>query len=253
MVAILKSSSEAAASNANWNDGRLVTLTPSPGNNSFRCENIQNGATGLFLYNSAGNDHDIVVNVFTSNMQAPKNIVVPGTTGNQGLATIVAINGATTNTVTLSMNPSAPSNTQVQAFLGSVAFPMGGGGISNTQLPENGQVMKFSKFSRFYDVPASTWYSLTIQSNVTQFMCAQFGPGGNAMAIYCVNPGPNPAANVVQSDDTNPVAVRLIVPASGQPQKIVSNLFGNGQQMVWINADSVQDSASASIALMKLS
>lgn len=240
-----------AASNGNWDNGGLVTLTPNAPSNSYQCTNIQNAATGLFLYNASGNDHDIVVYVTTSNSAVPKKVTVPGTTGQQGLATIVAVNGATTNTVTLTMAAGQPAQTQVQAFLGSLAFPMGGG-IANNPMPDNGQPQNFTKFSRYYTVPASQWYELAIQSNVNQFMCAQFGPGQSAFTVYCVNPGPNAAANVVQADDQNPVAVKFIQATTGQPQKISTNLFGNGQQVVWINADSIQNSQNATISLMKL-
>lgn len=240
-----------AASNGNWDNGGLVTLTPNAGSNSYQCTNIQNAATALFLYNASGNDHDIVVWVATSNQAAPKKVTVPGTTGNQGLATIVAINGTTTNTVTLTMASGQPAATQVQAFLGSLAFPMGGG-IANKPMPDNGQMQGFDKFTRYYTVPASQWYEFALQSNVNQFMCAQFGPGQSAFTVYCVNPGPNSSANVVQADDGNPVAVKFIQATSGQPQKLTGTLFGNGSQVVWINADSIQNSQSASISLMKL-
>lgn len=240
-----------AVSNGNWDNGGLVTLTPNAGSNTYQCTNIQNAATGLFLYNASGNDHDITVWVTTANASSPTKVIVPGTTGNQGLATIVAINGAATNTVTVTMAAGQPAQTQVQAFLGSLAFPMGGG-ISNNSMPDNGQPQSFNKFSRYYTVPASQWYEFSLESNVDQFMCAQFGPGQSSFTVYCVNPGPNAAANVVQADPANPVAVKFIQSTDGQKQKLSSTLFGNGQQVVWINADSVQNSQSATIALSKL-
>jgi hypothetical protein len=247
MVSILQ-----AGNGGNWDDGRLVSLTPVSPQNSYLCTNIQNAATAMFLYNASGNDHDILVNVKTSNMVAPATVRVPGTTGNQGLATIVAINGTTTTDASLTMNPGQPSGTIVQAFLASLAFPMGGS-IPNQQLPDNGALQRFGKFCRFYNALASTWYSLTLQSNVYQFMCAQFGPGQNAMTIYCLNPGPNAASNVVQADPQNPVKVQFITPDPSTPQQqIVRSIFGNGgQQLVWINADSIQDSQNATVALLK--
>jgi hypothetical protein len=241
-----------AASAGNWDDGRLVTLTVNPGSNSYVCNTIQNAATALFLYNSANTDHDTLVTVVTSNQVQPVIVTVPGTTGNQGLATIVLINGSTTNSVTLSMTIGQPADSQIQAFLGSVAFPINTAGINNIALPENGAVQNFNKFTRFYDVPASTWYQLALTSNVTQFFCTQFGQGGGVVNIYCLNPGPNPVASVVQADAANPVPYKLILPTSGVPQKIVTSIFGNGLQMVWINADSVNNSQSATIALQKL-
>lgn len=237
-----------AATGGNWDDGRLVTVTPSQ---TYTCTNIQNAATALFLYNASQNDHDIVLRVTTSNTVQPTIVTVPGTTGNQGLATIVAVNGAMTTTVSLSMTSDQPPNSQVQAFIGSVAFPINTNGINNKPLPENGQPQNFNKFTRFYDVPASTWYALTLTSNISQFMCALFAGNSSSMTIYCLNPGPNSAANVQQADPGNPVTVKFIQ-AANPPQKLQTNIFGNGQQYVFINADSVQNSQSATIALQKL-
>ncbi|WNG42855.1 hypothetical protein F0U60_01155 [Archangium minus] len=242
-----------ALTNGNWDDGRLVTVTPNPSSNSFVCNNIQNSATCLFLYNSANTDHDIVVTVKTSNSAAPVHVTVPGTTSQKGLATLVLINGMVTNAVTLSMGSDQPADSQVQAFLGSVAFPINTSGIKNLQLPENGSVQNFTQFTRFYDVPGSTWYQLTLTSSVYQFYCAQFGPGGSALTIYCLNPGPYAEAQVVQADNNNPVPYKFMRPPSGQPQqKIVQSIFGNAQQWVWINADSITNSQSATIALQGL-
>lgn len=238
-----------AASNGNWDDGRLVTVTPG---STYTCTNVQNAATGIFLYNASNTDHDISLWVTTANVAAPVKVTVPGTTGQQGLATIVAVNGSVTGTVSVSMDATQPSNSQVQAFLGSTAFPINTAGITNTSLPTNGSTQSFQKFTRFYDVPASTWYSLTLTSNVTQFLCAQFAGSASGFTVYCLNPGPNAAASVVQADPNNPVAVKFVVPTSGQEQKLQQNLFGNGQQYVWINADSIQNSQSATISLQQI-
>lgn len=242
----------ANAQNGNWDGGQLVTLTVNPGSNNYTCNNIQNEATAIMLYNSAGTDHDTVITVTTANSAAPVKVTVPGTTGNQGLATIVLVNGSVTNSVTVNMTPDQPSDSQVQAVIVSLAFPINTSGISNNQLQANGQKQSFTKFSRFYSVPASNWYQLDLQSNVTQFFCTQFGLGSNSVTIYCLNPGPNPAASVVQADANNPVAYKIIVPADGQQQKISQSIFGNGQQVVWMNADSIQNSQNATIALTNL-
>lgn len=243
----------ASETNGNWDDGRLVTLNTQAGSNKYTCNAIQNGATGLFLYNSANIDHDITVTVLTANSSAPQKITVPGTTGNQGLASIVLVNGNFTNSVTLSITADQPSDSQVSAFLCSLAFPINTAGIKNLQLPTNGTPQSFNAFTRFYSVPASTWYQMTLQSNVTQFYTAQFGPGTSDVSIYCVNPGPNAAAQVFQADPNNQVVYKFIQPAPNQPQqKVTASLFGNGQQFVWIDADSVQNSQEATIALQQL-
>ena len=237
----------------NWDSGALVTLTPNPGSNSYTCSTIQNAATALFLYNASQNDHDITVTVLTNNASAPVNVTVPGVTGGQGLATIVLINGNITSTVTLTMGQGQVASTQVQAFIGSLAFPISyNPPMSNNSLPTDGTVASFKAFSRFYNVPASTWYALNLTSTIQQFFCAQFGPGQNALTIYCMNPGPNPQANVVQATPTNPVPYTFMPASAGKTQQINTSVFGNGQQLVWINADSVQNSQNATISMMKL-
>ena len=238
------------ATTGNWDDGRLVTLDKN--NNQYVCTNIQNGANGIFLYNSAGTDHDTTVTIVTANLAAPVKVVVPGTTGNQGLASIVLVNGNATNTVTISLTSDQPADSKISAFIGSLAFPINTAGINNSSLPVNGSTQKFAAFTRFYAVPASTWYQMNLQSNITQFYTVQFGPGSSDITIYCVNPGPSPVANVYQADPANPVSYKFILPASGQPQKISSSIFGNGTQFVWINADSVQNSQQATISLQQL-
>ncbi|SOD39828.1 hypothetical protein [Nitrosovibrio sp. Nv4] len=239
------------ATPGNWDDGRLVTLDPS--NNQYVCTTIQNGANGIFLYNAANADHDTTVTIVTTNATAPVKVIVPGTTGNQGLAAIVLVNGNVTNTVTISLTSNQPADSKISAFIGSLAFPINTSGINNKSLPVNGVTQNFTAFTRFYAVPASTWYQMNLQSNITQFYAAQFGPGSSAVSIYCVNPGPLAEANIYQADPSNPVSYKFILPAPNQPQQqIAASLFGNGSQFVWINADSIQNSQQATISLQQL-
>ena len=232
----------------NWDDGRLVYLTPGA---TFKCNNLQNAVTAVFLYNAANADHDTYVTVSVQNSVAPKRVLVPGVTADQGLATIVVVNGNVTNSVTVSMGADQPTDSKVSAFIGSLAFPLNTAGITNAKLPIDGNTYPFNRFTRYYQVLAAAWYQLVLTSNVYQFYAAQFGIDNTSLTVYCLNPGPNPQANVVQADDTNPIPVKLILPTSGTAQKIVKQVFGNNQQAVWINADSVTDSQSATISLQQ--
>jgi hypothetical protein len=200
----------------------------------------------LFFYNSAGNDADAIVNVVWSNSQPPVSVVVPGTTGNQGLAALCFVSGDDTNTVSASLSSSA-SGVQVQAFIGSVKMPTNTNGIQNKSLPLDGQPHSFEAFTRYYAVPASHWYQGYLQSNINQFISVQFKE--NSAVVNIVNQVSDPDNVVKYAGNT-----KSQVTINGVPnQTLPWTLQGNGRQIVWINADSCQNSQTAVISVQSLS
>lgn len=228
----------------NWNNGQLLTLNPG---DTATCQKLNsNQLYGLMFYNSAGNDAGANVSVVWSGSQPPVSVYVPGTTGNQGLASVLFVNGSDTTTVSAAMLQNQPG-AQVQTYIASVKMPVDTSGINNLPLPADGQLHQFQKFTRYYTVPASHWYQAQISSNINQFISIQFAE--QAAVVNIVNSLVDPT-NLVQA----------VGKAAGQYKTNVSTyqtiswpLQGNGQQIVLVNADSVQNSQSASISLQSLS
>jgi hypothetical protein len=184
--------------------------------------------------------------VVWSNSQPPVTVTVPGTTQNLGLAALCFVDGDQTNTVSASVLNNQPG-AQVQAFIGSVKMPVNTAGITNKQLPLDGSVQPFNAFTRYFAVPASHWYAGQIQSNVNQFISVQFSE--QRAVVNVVNSLVDPSSVIKFAGDSAQYVTKNIV----QGQTVTWNLQGNGQQMVWINADSIQNSQSATIAVQSLS
>jgi hypothetical protein len=209
--------------NINWNDGRLIALGAGDTATAAGALNARQ-LYGLFFYNVAGNDADTVVDVVWSNSQPPQQVVVPGTTARQGLASILFVSGNDTNTVSAAVRQGQPG-----------------------AQPANGQMNSFSAFTRFYQVAQSHWYAAMLQSNINQFICVQFAE--QRAKVYVVNKTSDPALHV---QGVGSATSQFEITPSDH-QTISWYLQGDGTQLVWINADSVQNSQSAAISLQSLS
>lgn len=228
----------------NWNQGQLITL--GQGDTASCIGGLNAGQLyALFFYNAAGNDASTTVQVVWSNSQPPVAVTVPGTTANQGLAALCFVDGDQTNTVSVAVTNAQPG-AQVQAFIGSVKMPLDTAGINNLPLPLDGTPVSFEKFTRYYAVPASHWYAGQIQSNINQFISVQFSE--QRAVVNIVNSLVDPSNVIRYAGDSKQYVTLNTV--SGQT--LSWNLQGNGQQLVWINADSVQNSQSATIAVQSL-
>ena len=228
----------------NWNYGQIITLREG---DTARAENLNDTQLyGLFFYNSASADADTMVDVVWSNSHRPKVVTVPGTTQRQGLASVLFVYGGDTTTIAAAVTQGNPG-AEVTAFIGSVKMPINGGGLDNRKLPADGQPQNFDKFTRYWTVPESHWYDVRIQSDVNQFVVTQFA-GAKALVLV-VNRLVDPSADVQGVGQ----AVDMFTIQTSTTQSIDADLQGNGKQTVWINADSVQNSQSATIALQSLS
>ena len=238
-----------AAGAINWNGGQRITLRPG---STATCTTLIPGQLyGIFCYNTAQNDTGVTVNVIWSNSSPPAAINVPGTTGNASPASVGFVSGTDTQTVSVSLSSNAPQTASVDVWLGSVSMPIDTSGLNNQSLPADGKPHPFNKYARYFTVPASSWYQLTIVSTITQFISVQFLTA-NA-TVFVVNEtmtGLNPGqVTTMGPTATGPGAVSI---KAVQVQSISNYLQGNGSQYVWMDADSQQNSQSATIALQSL-
>ncbi|TWV92734.1 hypothetical protein [Chitinophaga pinensis] len=230
----------------NWNQGQLISI--GQGDTATCNGGLNKGQLyGLFFYNAAGNDASTTVVVTGNNSLPPVTVNVPGTTANQGLAAICFVSGDETATIAASILNGQPG-ANIQAFIGSVKMPTDTSGINNQSLSLNGQPQSFQKFTRYYAVPASHWYAGQITSTINAFISVQFTE--NAATLICVNTPPTGIANVISYYGT--MAQPKVQLNTTAYQSTSWSLFGNGQQIVWINADSVQNSQSATISVQSL-
>lgn len=232
-------------SSINWDKGQLINL--GEGDTATSNGSLNNGQIyGLFFYNAAGNDATTTVNVVWSNDQPPVQVSVPGTTQNQGLAAICFVSGSETNTVSAAVT-NGNTGAKIQAFICSVKMPLNTDGIHNKELSLDGQQHPFTKFTRYYAVPASHWYSAQIQSNINQFISVQFKE--STAEVYIVNKLVDPGNTIVYAGSTQ----GSVTVHESSTQSIPFNLQGNGRQLVWMNADSIQNGKSATISVQSLS
>lgn len=233
----------------NWNGGQRMTLTKGQ---TATCTVLQpDQLYGIFFYNSANSDNTAHASINWSNSQPPVSISIPGTTANAGLASLAFVSGTDTQSISVSL-PSNGGLNQVDIWLGSVSMPTNTSGLNNSALPADAKQHSFNKYARYFTVPASSWYSLTLVSTITQFISVQFRE--QKAVVYVLNETSNGLApgQVINVGPTAalPGAVTLTPVTS---QSVTTNLQGDGTQWVWIDADSQQDSASASISLQALS
>lgn len=230
--------------NINWNSGQLIEM--GQGDTATCAGALNDGQIyALFFYNAAQNQASTTVNVVMNNTTQPVAVQVPGTTQNQGLAALCFVSGSDTNTIAASVTQGQPG-AKVQAFLGSVKMPTNTAGISNRQLPTDGHVYSFNRFTRYYTVPQSHWYSGQISSNVNQFISVQFSETKAQVNIVNAIAG----AKVIHT--IGETAKSQVEINSVEHETTAWNFQGDGGQIVWINADSIQDSEHASISVQSL-
>ncbi len=238
-----------AMATINWNGGERIFVDVGQ---TATCTALTNQLYAIFLYNENGADKDIKTNITGSNQTAPVHVTVPGTTAGQGLASIVLVDGSQSNSISVNVDTTAPAG--VDAWIGSLSMPTDTSGLINQPLPPDGQQQSFNKYCRYYAVPASHWYNLTLESSINQFFSVQFTQ--NLVTVFCVNPTQSsmkssPYIHFFTGFDKD-ANYDYVAATQGTPQIIQYELQGNGLQTVWMNADSRQDSSTATIALATL-
>lgn len=230
----------------NWNDGQLIEF--GQGDTATCTGNLNKGQLyALFFYNYAGNDATTDVTVTGNNAFPPITVTVPGTTGDQGLAALCFVSGDDTSTIAASILNGQPG-ANIQAFIGSVKMPTDIRGINNRSLPLDGNMHPFEKFTRYYAVPESHWYSAQVTSNINAFISVQFTE--TKAEVICVNAPASGIGSVIEYYGKSAEANVTITEESRQSK--TWNLSGNGTQFVWINADSTQNAEDATISVQSL-
>lgn len=242
----------------NWNSGQM--MCDQKVGTILSCSTLNSGQIyAMFLYNSAGADTSIQVQASINNVN-PTWITIPGTTANQGLASLVFFSGNDGMTVNLVI-PNNAQNGNVQtgsitAWLGSVSMPTNTTGFNNYPLPTNGQPQSFNQLNRWYAVPSSTWWTYGINGNGLQLITVMFTE--NSAIVNVVNNPGSFAIPVVYTIGNTIKQTTLMPPAPNtycinavSNNTLTQQIFGNGTQYVWMNADSSQNSNGATIYLQK--
>lgn len=237
-----------AESAINWNGGQRITLRAG---DTATCTTLRPGQVyGIFAYNSAQNDNNADLTCVWSNSQPPVRITVPGTTGNHGLASMGFVSGDDTQTISVSLGANS-QNAQLEIWLGSLMMPTDTSGLNNQQLPADGSQHSFDKYQRYFAVPPSSWYTVTLVSTITQFISCQFTQDKAHVFVLNETAAGLLDGQVVTMGPTASAKGAVTIQAV-QSQSTSLDISGGGQQYVWMNADSQQDSESASIALQSL-
>lgn len=128
-------------------------------------------------------------------------------------------------------------------------------GIVNVEMPFNGERRPFGTTYRYVAVPQSQWYQVTINSPIDQFISVQFTE--DYATVFINNPVADPRVNIIPTgtvkEGENKGEGSYFVQLAGTPsQTITFDAQGNGQQTVWMNADSSGDSQDATITAQYL-
>nr|BDT33800.1 hypothetical protein MFMH1_34690 [Myxococcus sp. MH1] len=228
-----------------WNDGHILTL--SQGDTASCAGGLNKDLLhALFFYNSAQNETGATLTVVWKTSEAPVTVRVPGTNAKQGLASLFFVSGDDTNSVSVGMSNNQPG-AQVQCFIGSVKMPTNTTGLNNTLLEADGKLHPLKTFTRYHTAPQPSWYQGQLQSNVNQFMSVQFT--SKKATVNLVNSQVEPTSAFYYATSRLKDLVQI---NRAESQTLQWNLQGNGEQVVWINATSLQNSQTASIALQSL-
>ena len=112
--------------------------------------------------------------------------IPPATPAPAALLTFSGPNNGGSASLTATLDPSAGSGAQAEAWLGSQSMPTNTSGLNNVNLPANGDNYAFNKYTRYYFVPSAQRYILNVQSGINAFYFAVFNSGGQ-VTIYVLN------------------------------------------------------------------
>jgi hypothetical protein len=232
----------------NWNGGNRLTISQS---NPLQCLNsIVNPINVAFLYNSTEAAQSVPIDLVGAN-QFFTMVTIPETTGNSGSAALLTFSGPGNGgsaSLTATLDPTAGSGTQADAWLGSQAMPTNTALLNNASLPADGSSQPFNKYCRYYFVPAAEHYELNVQSGIDAFYFAVFNSGGQ-VTVYVLNAPSSTYEPIVQqfTGDTYAINNTTVTPMTAA--SVTIPIFGNNEQWVVMNADSTADSTNTSISL----
>ena len=237
----------------NWDDGQLTTLS---GTTTLTCGTLADGEIyGIFLYNTSTTSVPATVQVNWSNAEPTVPIDVQATSSGEGIASLGLISGNDTSQISLSLSSDTSPDAQITCWLGSISMPTDTNGLTVATLPDNGKAQHFTPYYKYTATLPSDWQQITIESQTTQFISAQFTQ--TYATVNVVNPTSNwpqeQSQFIVPIGTTAPSNYTVNAASGTQPQTLTYQTQGDGSTVAFMNADSPQDSADASITLQSLS
>lgn len=234
----------------NWDSGQLITIEKG---DTARCRSLKSGEIyGLFLYNRSVADHDVSAYLTWSDSAPPEKLTVKGTALNESIPAIALISGHDTTRISVSIVQSGVNiSSRLEIAVVSMTMPTDDTGLNNKELVASRAFVPFHKFDRYYATLPLSWYALTLNNNITQFVSVQFQK--NFVNIFIVNPIETQITRIHEIGTIREKKdYKITTPQSGQKQTLQIILQGKQKSYVWFNADSNQNSEAARISLQAL-
>jgi hypothetical protein len=239
-----------------WEDGRPLLLRPGQ---TARCRSLNPGELyGVMLINRTQNDADIEVQVAWNPIEPPTIVTAAGSTGANGIVSIVFVSGADTRVLVVSVTSEQMG--EVEVMLSSVTKPAkdapplaGAPKALNQPLPDTGEPQNFAKtpellaVRRFVAEPEpGVWHQISVGSPINQFLVVQFRK--ERALVQVVN------STAIGTLPGQICAVGPTAPTSYEIQRACYQvatilLQGDGNPVAWLNLDSDQNAEYALIAL----
>lgn len=229
----------------NWDNGGKRALKA--GDEKLLCEELRSGQLyAVMMYNSAQNDREARVTVFAHGKDVE--VRVPGTTGNEGLASVCLVSGEEGNSVSVSI-ARTEEGAEIQVWLFSVSMPTQMPHDRNIHLQPDGKEISFGTYTRAFCVPPSTTSRAVLRTaGNNQFIALQMRE--DHATVLVLNPSDTYKDRIKAIGRA--AAAYTTVTATERRQEITSKVQGDGTQIVWMNADSEQDSTNVKLSLQAL-
>lgn len=225
-----------------WRDGQVITLLPGDTAELGELDSAQ--LYGVFLYNTAiaGTPTDVTITWSNTPDNEPVTVTLPGTTRGQGPAMICFVSGGDADRITATITQGEPT-ARITAFICGVRMPVDGGGLNDAPLPDNGRPQAFLRRTRFYCAPAARRYRTTVKADVDEFVSVRFAEAFAHVTMVNTTKDPTDRIRGIGAAAT----MFLIDSTAGRSHQ--SRFEGDGSQHVWVNADCLQYTQNATVAL----
>ncbi len=236
-----------ASSSKTVDNGSRQTLSKG---NAITFTDLPNQPIVLVAYNNTGNTTDYVVSY---NNQAPKHSTIDSVQG-QGfsLGNAFLLNPAVTGSreISVSVPNTAQSEASIDVYLVSLFLPTAG--ISNVEIPLNGERESFNGNSRAYATPPLAWYTLNIQSNETGLIGFKF----NTDEIETIGVNiPNELIPMLKNKiygDKEKTGMAPSDPVTVSGNSFNKDFYGTSTQIVYAPVSAANTTSNGSISIQKL-
>ncbi|MDP5212585.1 hypothetical protein ORJ66_05970 [Pseudoalteromonas tunicata] len=232
----------------NWDDGRLIQLEE--GQTAICTSLVYGQMYCLVVYNVSQHDRNIELKATWSNQQSPATLIVPGTTANEGNASLILVSGNDTSTISIAITQG--NGGKLECWLVSTSMPTNLQGLNSKELAADGANYQMPKELIYHSVMNSGWYQLTVINKQTQSVVIQMSQ--QQLIIFVVNPITQPNINLLALGTVQEGKQYLLqMPISGeQPQRTNALIQGKGEQLIWFGTSSQQDLENTIISLQSL-